>query len=104
MEAPRIEHPTARHWTSHLPTLPLSTALNMKNKEGWDGKMRVEPKAVITNPEALEDSDYSDPEAPPVEEIDADEGREFLRGTVGVARRGRIDTDGHSQIYWQMKM
>lgn len=45
----------------------------MKNKEGWDGKMRVEPKAVITNPEALEDSDYSDPDAPPVEEIDADE-------------------------------
>ncbi|KAJ5678383.1 Leucine rich repeats (2 copies) [Penicillium maclennaniae] len=46
----------------------------MKNKEGWDGKLRVEAKqAVITNPEALEDSDYSDPEAPPVEEIDADE-------------------------------
>ena len=49
----------------------------MKNKEGWDGKLRVEPKqAVITNPEALEDSDYSDPEAPPVEEIDADEGKD----------------------------
>lgn len=47
----------------------------MKNKEGWDGKLRVEPKAVITNPEALEDSDYSDPDAPPVEEIDADEGK-----------------------------
>jgi protein phosphatase 1 regulatory subunit 7 len=47
----------------------------MKNKEGWDGKLRMEPpKAVITNPEALEDSDYSDPEAPPVDEIDADEG------------------------------
>lgn len=46
----------------------------MKNKEGWDGKMRMEPKAVITNPEALEDSDYSDPDAPPVEEIEADEG------------------------------
>ncbi|OQE72643.1 hypothetical protein PENNAL_c0094G02519 [Penicillium nalgiovense] len=45
----------------------------MKNKEGWDGKMRMEPKAVITNPEALEDSDYSDPDAPPVEEIEADE-------------------------------
>ncbi|KAJ5278786.1 Leucine rich repeats (2 copies) [Penicillium angulare] len=45
----------------------------MKNSEGWDGKLRMEPKAVITNPEALEDSDYSDPEAPPVEEIDADE-------------------------------
>lgn len=38
--------------------------------------MRVEPKAVITNPEALEDSDYSDPDAPPVEEIKADEGTE----------------------------
>lgn len=36
--------------------------------------MRMEPKAVITNPEALEDSDYSDPDAPPVEEIEADEG------------------------------
>lgn len=46
----------------------------MKNKEGWDGKMRMEPKAVITNPEALEDSNYSDPDAPPVEEIEADEG------------------------------
>ncbi|KOS43246.1 hypothetical protein ACN38_g5866 [Penicillium nordicum] len=45
----------------------------MKNKEGWDGKMRMEPKAVITNPEALEDSDYSDPDAPTVEEIEADE-------------------------------
>lgn len=47
----------------------------MKNKEGWDGKLRIEPKAIITNPEALEDSDYSDPDAPPVEEIDADEGK-----------------------------
>lgn len=51
----------------------------MKNKEGWDGKLRMEPRAVITNPEALEDSDYSDPEAPPVDEIDADEGTS--RGT-----------------------
>ena len=47
----------------------------MRNQEGWDGKLRVEPTAIITNPEALENSDYSDPEAPPVEEIDADEGR-----------------------------
>jgi hypothetical protein len=77
----------------------------MKNKEGWDGKMRVEPKAVITNPEALEDSDYSDPEAPPVEEIDADEGREFLRGAKWKWRVvEEIDTDGLLQIYWQMRM
>ncbi|KAL4928535.1 putative protein phosphatase PP1 regulatory subunit Sds22 [Aspergillus undulatus] len=45
----------------------------MKDSKGWDGKLRVEPKATITNPEALEDSDYSDPDAPPVEQIDADE-------------------------------
>jgi protein phosphatase 1 regulatory subunit 7 len=61
----------------------------MKNKEGWDGKLRVEPKqAVITNPEALEDSDYSDPEAPPVEEIDADEGKDS-RGSVASLVRCR---------------
>ncbi|PTU23309.1 hypothetical protein P175DRAFT_0508015 [Aspergillus ochraceoroseus IBT 24754] len=45
----------------------------MKDSKGWDGKLRVEPKATITNPEALEDPDYSDSDAPPVEEIVADE-------------------------------
>lgn len=48
----------------------------MKDSKGWDGKLRVGdgPKAIITNPEALEDPDYSDEDAPPVEEIEADEG------------------------------
>ena len=46
----------------------------MKDKSGWDGKMRVDRTAVITNPEALEDTEYSDPDAPPVEQIEADEG------------------------------
>lgn len=45
----------------------------MKDSNGWDGKLRV-GQTTITNPEAAEDSDYSDPEAPPVEEIEADEG------------------------------
>ncbi|KAL6234096.1 hypothetical protein BDW75DRAFT_213210 [Aspergillus navahoensis] len=45
----------------------------MKDSKGWDGKLRVEPKAIITNPEALEDPDYSDSDAPPTEEIEADE-------------------------------
>ncbi|KAF7159901.1 hypothetical protein CNMCM5623_005407 [Aspergillus felis] len=45
----------------------------MKDSKGWDGKLRVEPKATITNPEALEDPNYSDSDAPPVEEIEADE-------------------------------
>ncbi|KAJ0422282.1 NIF-domain-containing protein [Aspergillus carlsbadensis] len=46
----------------------------MKDSKGWDGKLRVEPRATITNPEALEDPEYSDSDAPPVEEINADEG------------------------------
>ncbi|GMG25614.1 unnamed protein product [Aspergillus oryzae var. brunneus] len=46
----------------------------MKDSKGWDGKLRVGPQATITNPEAIEDPDYSDEDAPPVEEIEADEG------------------------------
>lgn len=46
----------------------------MKDSNGWDGKLRVERNAVITNPEAVEDPDYSDEDAPPVEQIEADEG------------------------------
>ncbi|RMZ78338.1 hypothetical protein DV738_g3869, partial [Chaetothyriales sp. CBS 135597] len=45
------------------------------NASGWDGKLRMQPRrsAALVNPEALEDSDYSDPDAPPVDEIAADE-------------------------------
>jgi hypothetical protein len=49
-------------------------ATTMKNDHGWDGKLRVNHHPVITNPEAVEDPDYSDDDAPPVEEIEADEG------------------------------
>lgn len=45
-----------------------------RNSKGWDGKLRVEKKALITNPEALSDPEYSDEDAPPVEQIAADEG------------------------------
>lgn len=48
--------------------------VNMKDSTGWDGKLRVDRRPVITNPEALEDPEYTDEEAPPVEEIEADEG------------------------------
>ncbi|KZF22054.1 protein phosphatase 1 regulatory subunit SDS22 [Xylona heveae TC161] len=45
-----------------------------RDSKGWDGKLRVAPRrAVITNPEALSDPEYSDEDAPPVEQIDADE-------------------------------
>lgn len=45
----------------------------MRDSKGWDGKLRVD-RAVITNPEAVEDPGYSDEDAPPVEQIEADEG------------------------------
>ena len=41
---------------------------------GWDGKARVERRAVLSNPEALSDPEYSDEDAPPVDQIEADEG------------------------------
>ncbi|KAL4798117.1 hypothetical protein BDV19DRAFT_377288 [Aspergillus venezuelensis] len=56
-----------------IPVLEDLAGTQVRDRKGWDGKLRVEPKATITNPEALEDSDYSDPDAPPVEQIDADE-------------------------------
>lgn len=44
-----------------------------RNSKGWDGKLRVEKKAVLANPEALSDPEYSDEDAPPVDQINADE-------------------------------
>lgn len=46
-----------------------------KSKSGWDGKLRVEKQAVLANPEALDDPEYSDEDAPPPEQIDADQGK-----------------------------
>jgi len=44
------------------------------NKSGWDGKLRVNKQATLVNPEALSDPEYSDEDAPPVDQIAADEG------------------------------
>ena len=45
-----------------------------RNNTGWDGKLRIEKGPVLANPEALTDPEYSDEDAPPVVQIDADEG------------------------------
>lgn len=47
------------------------------DSSGWDGKARVERKAVLANLEALSDPEYSDEDAPPVDQIEADEGKRF---------------------------
>lgn len=59
-----------------LSSQPLSESKSSSphSKSGWDGKLRVEKKAVLANPEALSDPEYSDEDAPPVQEIQADEG------------------------------
>lgn len=45
------------------------------SKSGWDGKLRVEKKAELVNPEAISDPEYSDEEQVlQGETIEADEG------------------------------
>lgn len=55
---------------------PLSEKrASLRDSQGWDGKLRLDKKAVVTNEEILSDPEYSDDEAPPVDQIEADEGR-----------------------------
>lgn len=56
-----------------------------RSSAGWDGKLRVNKQATLANPEALSDPDYSDEDAPPPEQIEADEGwpRAFGLGGTG---------------------
>lgn len=53
------------------------------SKSGWDGKLRVNKQATLANPEALSDPEYSDDDAPPVDQIAADEGEISLRTVPG---------------------
>lgn len=53
------------------------------SKSGWDGKLRVNKQATLANPEALSDPEYSDDDAPPVDQIAADEGGISRRITPG---------------------
>jgi protein phosphatase 1 regulatory subunit 7 len=46
-----------------------------RSSSGWDGKLRIEKKLELANPEALSDPEYSDEEQVlPGETIEADEG------------------------------
>lgn len=46
-----------------------------RDSKGWDGKLRVERRPVMTNPEAISDPEYSDEEnILPGEQISPDEG------------------------------
>ncbi|KAL9610608.1 MAG: hypothetical protein Q9167_004710 [Letrouitia subvulpina] len=58
------------------PLRPSSTKKisSLKDSNGWDGKMRIEKKAIVTSDEPLSESDHSDDDPPPIDQIDADEG------------------------------
>lgn len=45
-----------------------------KDSSGWDGKLRVDKRAVLANSEALSDLESSDEDAPQ-QQIEADEGK-----------------------------
>ena len=47
----------------------------LRDSKGWDGKLRVDRNALLQNPEAISDPEYSDDEhVVRGEEISADEG------------------------------
>lgn len=64
------DHPSPRHeGEAGSPAL--------RNSKGWDGKLRVPKSAVLANPEALSDPEYSDEDnVVPGEEVAADEGKQ----------------------------
>ena len=51
---------------------PLRNQTSPRNSSGWDGKLRVDRRAEVVNGDIT--SDGSDEDAPPVEQIAADEG------------------------------
>jgi len=53
----------------------LKGSTTPKSSSGWDGKLRIEKRAELVNPEALSDPEYSyDEQVLQGETIEADEG------------------------------
>lgn len=50
---------------------PLRNQTSPRNRDGWDGKLRVDKRGEVVH---NGDSDDSDDDVPPVEQIAADEG------------------------------
>lgn len=56
------------------PSISSTNITGLQDSKGWDGKLRVDRRAVVTNAEILSDPEYSDEDALPVRQIVADEG------------------------------
>ena len=61
------------------PDETLNNGESIHDNNNWDGKLPGKPpadrRAIVTNAGILSDPEFSDEDAPPVEQIDADEGR-----------------------------
>ena len=60
------------------------------DQSSQDAVVPLEKKAVISNPHALSDPDYSDEDAPAVEQIAADEGKLGIQSTKGTIETARF--------------
>jgi protein phosphatase 1 regulatory subunit 7 len=49
------------------------------NSQGWDGKLRLDRGAVVMAPGALSEPEGSDEDVPAVEQVAADEGKDFFQ-------------------------
>lgn len=76
--------PTTNSGMSDIPEPSISpnSGSSLRDKQGWDGKLRMGKKAVVTNAHDLSDPEYSDEDAPPLEQIAADEGRCLLHAQL----------------------
>ena len=69
-----------------------------KDSKGWDGKLRVEKKTALVNPEAISDAEYSDDEnVLPGESVAADEGTSTPTSSL-LSTKGPL-ADLYFQIY-----
>ena len=59
------------------PTGNVTSDSALRDSKGWDGKLRVGKRAVITNAEAFSDPENSDEDIPPVQQLEADEGKRW---------------------------
>ena len=73
IESTLLKNMTSPPNTSHGSLGPIN-GTKLQDSKGWDGKLRVDRRAVVTNAKVLSDPEYSDEDAPSVEQIDADEG------------------------------
>lgn len=66
------------------------TSPRITNGKGWDGKLRVPKSALLANPEALSDPEYSDDEnVMDGDEIAADEGMASCSLCMGLCGSSR---------------